>query len=75
MALVNVPVKSSWTSKVNWTAVGTLAVNLLVAFGLDLSEDTKVAICSGVSTVGTLLVVVFRSKYTTSITKASANLD
>lgn len=56
--------KSPAKSKINWTALATMIVNLVTALGLDLDPETKVAIIATVSTVASTAVMIFRTWFT-----------
>lgn len=72
-ATVEVPVRSSAASKINWTAAGTAGLAVLTAFGLDIPEPARTFILAGIPVVGGAAIAILRTFFTTAITPASAS--
>ena len=72
MSFTTVAVKSAWLSKINWTAAITAAIALAAAFGLPISEQTKVQILTITGVVGPIIISILRTWFTTSVTPAVA---
>lgn len=70
--VATVPVKSAWSSKINWTGGITLALNMAALFGLNVPSDVKEATLTGITAVGVVATWVIKTFFTTSITPASA---
>jgi peptidoglycan hydrolase-like protein with peptidoglycan-binding domain len=69
--VVTVPVTSDYASKINWTAAATALFPLLAAFGLNINEPWRTYIITGVPAVGGVLIMIFRTFFTKTITKSS----
>lgn len=66
-----VPVKSSFASKINWTAFVMGILTLGTAFGLPIDDGLKVKLVAVIVPLGSALIVVIKTFYTRSISKAS----
>lgn len=66
-----VSVKSSWTSKINWTQILSFAASVLVVFGIDLSPETQVMIVAAIQAVQAGITWVLRTFFTKAVTTAS----
>ena len=73
MDIVEVAVKSAWWSKINWTQFVSLAGSVLVFFGLDISEEHKAAIIAILNGLSSVLTIILRTWFTSSVTPAVAN--
>lgn len=70
-----VPIKSAWASKINWAAgVGLLAA-LLSIWNIDVSAELQTTIVRVitdiVSVIVPALIIILRTKFTTSVTAGS----
>ncbi len=76
MDTAQVPVKSAWLSKINWTQVGGLLLSAFVAINpndvlsLVVNPDpaTKAAIIFGIQTLQTGVTMVMRTWFNRSVT-------
>ncbi len=69
--LATVPVKSPWTSKINWAqAIGVLA-SAGALFGLDVSAETQAQIVVGIQAIIGVATVIVRTWFTRSVTAES----
>lgn len=66
-----VPVKSTWASKINWTAFIGLATMLATTFGLDLDPDVLKAAIAGIAAIWTLATWVIKTFFSPSVTPQS----
>lgn len=64
----NVPIKSAWYAKINWTALGSAAATLLTtnAFGLD--PQTQVTVLAVTNLITNVATVVFRTFFSNTVT-------
>lgn len=73
MPTATVPVKSSWSSKINWTqavaAIVTFATALIAAANLPAAQATELT--AAVAGIGQLATIVLRTFFTTAVTTAS----
>ena len=69
VALVNV--KSSWKSKIEWTALGSAVLIILSQF-VDIDAKEQAAIVTVIGLVASVSTWVMRRWFTTSVTKSSA---
>ena len=69
LALVNV--KSSWKSKIEWTALGSAVLIILSQF-VDIDAKEQAAIVTVIGLVASVSTWVMRRWFTTSVTKSSA---
>jgi hypothetical protein len=67
----NVPVKSAWLSKINWTSAGAAATSLIIALGIDIPADKKAAILSGLTIAQSVLTWIFRTWFNASVPPSS----
>ena len=74
---VVVDVQSAWWSKINWAqAVGVIASILVIVSGgkIDLSPELQASAVLAIQAAISLLTVVFKTFFTTTITPSSAKL-
>lgn len=69
----NVPVKSAWASKINWTQAVAFLAMLAAAFGIDMDEGTQTAVVSSILAIQALVTWIMRTWFTKSITPSSSN--
>lgn len=67
-----VPVKSPFTSKINWYQVGMLGLGSLTIFGIDIDDATKLKLIEGIIAIQTVGTVILKTFFTKSVTTASA---
>lgn len=67
-----VPVKSAWTSKLNWKSGVALAAAFLAIFGIEVTPQEQAAILAGIIAISEVASVIIRTWFTTSVTAASA---
>ena len=70
---VNVPVKSAWLSKINWTIALTLIFNVFMLLGHPVPPDVQAAVQTGGTALGLVITWAIRTFFTTAVTTASAN--
>lgn len=71
---VIVPVKSAWTSKINWTqAVQAVAMVLTLVSGgkFNLTGEEQAAIITVIGIAGNVFTVVLKTFYTSTVTPSS----
>ena len=71
----NVLVQSGWLSKINWTQVIALVASVLVVVTggkFNITPEMQLAIVALIQAVQTVLTVVFRTYFTTTVTPSSA---
>lgn len=66
-----VPVKSAFTSKVNWVQIVGFLLTLLSVVGIDIDEDTKLQIVVGLSAIIGVVTIVIKTFFTKSINSSS----
>jgi hypothetical protein len=74
MALVNI--ESAWASKINWTAaIGAVAALVTILSGNHYQMDagTQASIVTGIILLQSLLTMIFRTRYTTTVTQSSVD--
>lgn len=64
----NVPVKSAWFAKINWTAIGSAVISLATAnaFGLDAQTQATVLLMTNLAT--NIATVIFRTYFNNTVT-------
>ena len=67
-----VPVKSPWTSKINWSQAAGLLATVVAIFGLPLTSDQIIAAVAGIQAIVAVGTVIFKTFFTNSVTAASA---
>lgn len=67
-----VRVKSGWFSKINWAAGAMLVFALSDFIGRPVPANLRDAIAKAVETLVPIAIIVIRTWFTTSVTKASA---
>lgn len=70
-SVVAVPVKSPWTSKINWVAVPAAVAGIAAVFGFDLSKETVEYIVTAASGLFALIAVI-RTWFTKDVVSTSA---
>lgn len=70
---VTVPVKSDWTSKINWTQVLTFAAQVVAMFGLDVPPELIPTLAVLIQGVGTAATIIFRTWFTKTVTVSSVS--
>lgn len=65
--------KSAWYSKINITSVITVIFTLLTAFGMPIPDELKVQILAAISAISSVVIIVWKTWFTTTITPASAS--
>ena len=70
--VVQVEVKSTWYSKINWTAMVGPAVSIAAFFGLNLSADDLAKVVIGVQAVQSIVTMIWKTFFTTTVTPSSA---
>jgi hypothetical protein len=65
-------VKSSWASKVNWNSAITLLIAVAALFGYKISETDQATVMAAIMAVGSVVTIIIRTFFTTSLTKSSA---
>lgn len=68
---VNVPVKSAWVSKINWTQGIAVAAAALSFLGFDLDADTQAKLLAGIVGVQGVVTWFLRTFRTKSVTPSS----
>lgn len=68
---VTVPVKSSWTSKINWTQLIAVMASVLVLFGISIPAETQLQIVVGIQAAQAIATWIIRTWFTKEITAAS----
>lgn len=68
---IRVPVKSAWTSKINWAQGLSLLASILVVFGIDLEPKTQVEVVAGIQGVQAVLTWVIRTWFTKDVVASS----
>lgn len=66
-----VPVQSPLTSKINWTALIMLLLGVLTYFGVPIPDDQKLNITTALLVIGPVLIAVFKTFFTRSISSGS----
>lgn len=69
--VVPVEVRSSWKSKINWTAGIGIVATLLSYFGLDLKPEDQLKIIAAIPIIQGVVTWVLRTFFTRSITPSS----
>jgi hypothetical protein len=64
----NVPVKSAWLSKINWTAIGSAAVSLVTSNALGLEPQTQATILLATNLVTNVATMIFRTYFNQTVT-------
>lgn len=64
--------KSSFLSKINWTAVVTVVFTMLTAFGINIPDDLKINILAAISAISSVVIIVWKTWFTTTVTPSSA---
>lgn len=67
-----VPVKSAWTSKLNWKSGLALIAAASAIFGIDVTPAQQVAILGGIVAVSEIAGVIIKTFFSNSVTAASA---
>lgn len=70
--VAEVDVKSAWYSKINWTQMVGPAVSVAAFFGLNLSADDMAKVIIGVQAVQSIVTVIMKTFFTTTVTPSSA---
>lgn len=70
--IVTVAVKSAWASKVNWIAALTALSALITQFTPLLPPADQGEATAAVTVIGTLLTIVTKTFFTTTVTPSSA---
>ena len=68
---VAVPVKSAWTSKINWVQAVAVVAALGTMFGVDLSPEDQVKIITGITVVQGFVTGVIKTWFTPTVTPQS----
>lgn len=66
-----VPVRSSWASKINWTAIGGAVMTLVTTNALGLEPQTQVKVLAATQLVQSVATVIFRTWFNNSVSPAS----
>ncbi len=66
-----VPVRSSWASKINWTAIGGAVMTLVTTNALGLEAQTQVKVLAATQLVQSVATVIFRTWFNNSVSPAS----
>lgn len=69
---VAVGVKSSWASKINWNSAVMLLIGVAGFFGYKISDTDQETIMAAIMAVGSVVTIIIRTFFTTSLTKSSA---
>ena len=69
--VVEVEVKSSWASKINWTQAISLLAGVLTYFGVDMDEGTKQALLATIVGATAVVTWVLRTWFTSKVTPSS----
>lgn len=67
-----VPVKSAWTSKINWTQAAGLIATGAAILGLPLTATEALGVVTGIQTVVAVVTWIIKTWFTPSVTAASA---
>ncbi|MFH1740047.1 MAG: hypothetical protein ABIH23_13640 [bacterium] len=70
--VVEVEVKSSWASKINWTQAIALLAGVLTYFGVEMDEATKQAVLATIVGASAVITWVLRTWFTSKVTPSSA---
>lgn len=70
-AVVVVPVKSAWLSKINWTQGVALAAALGTFFGFDLDAKTQAEALAGIVGIQSVVTWLLKTFFTTTVTPAA----
>ena len=65
-------IQSAWLSKINWTAAVSALLTLLISLGLPITAEQKVQIMTLIGAAAPVLIIIFRTFFTSTITPASA---
>lgn len=71
METANVPVRSGWLSKINWTQLGSFIASLLAVFSIDISPEQTIAVVLGIQALQSIGTVILRQFFTKSVTASS----
>lgn len=66
-----VPIVSAWYSKINWTQAGAAATAIIVAAGIDIPDNVKAEVLTGLTIAQSILTWVFRTWFNGSVNPAS----
>lgn len=72
---VTVPVKSAWTSKINWTQLVGLGASLLVlttSGKINIPIDQQLAIVAAIQAAQSVVTWAMKTYFTTTVTPSSA---
>jgi len=72
---ISAPIKSAWSSKINWVQAVSLVASLLTFFGLNLDEETKAALVAAINGIAVVVTWFLRTFKTTAITKSSVGVS
>lgn len=67
----NVPIKSPWTSKINWTQLIGIGTTIAALFGLHLPPEQLVAVITGVQAAQAVVTVIIKTFFTKSVSAPS----
>ena len=71
MPMIQVPVKSGFASKINWTQVLGTVASLVTAYGVSLPPELVPALLVAVQGVTSLVTITMRMWFTKSIMQGS----
>ena len=71
MQTVSVPVKPDMASKINWTQVASILAMIAAYFGLNIPPETLVAVLVGISSLFSVLTMIWRTWFTKSMVRSS----
>jgi hypothetical protein len=66
-----VPIKSAWTSKINWTQAISVIASLLALKGINLDASTQASILSVIIGINAVTTWVMRTWFNGSVTASS----
>ena len=56
--------KSAWLSKINWTQGVAFLTMMLTVFGIEVPDDVKIQIVTGITATTSIATWVFRTWFT-----------
>lgn len=71
MGTTTVPVKSAWTSKVNWGQAVSFVAMILATFGVDMDDKTRADILAIITAGQSVYTWIVRTWFTSAITPSS----
>jgi hypothetical protein len=66
-----VPIKSAWTSKINWIQVISVLSALGILFGIDISAEDQAKLLVAATVVSNIVTGVVKTWFTATVTEQS----